>query len=282
MTGSTPLSYEVLVSDGVPRATELHLPDGGPIVSSPLSSTLIYGQRDAVLVDPPFTREQTVHVGDWIERSGKRLAYVYSTHGHGDHWFGTAQLLERFPGATVYATEGTIRLMHQQATTGREQAWDKDFPGLIPVSPVLAHPIPPGGFELEGNIIQAVETGHTDTDDTTVLHVPSIGLVIAGDVAYNGVHQYLLESGHGGLQAWLKAIDLVAALKPRAVVAGHKNRDLPDDPAILGETRDYLLDAQRLFAEKPSPREFFDQMIARYPDRLNKGPVWYSAAALLS
>ena len=282
MTESTPLSYEVLVSDGVRRATELHLPDGGPIVSSPLSSTLIYGQRDAVLVDPPFTREQTVRVGDWIERSGKRLAYAYSTHGHGDHWFGTAQLLERFPGTTVYATEGTIRLMHQQATRGREQTWDKDFPGLIPESPILAHPIPPGGFELEGNIIQAVETGHTDTDDTTVLHVPSIGLVVAGDVAYNGVHQYLLESGDGGIQAWLKAIDLVAALRPRAVVAGHKNRDLPDDPAILGETRDYLLDAQRLFAERPSPREFFDQMIARYPCRLNKGPVWYSAVALLS
>ena len=67
-------------------------------------------------------------------------------HGHGDHWFGTAQLLDRFPGAAVYATEGTIRLMRQQATTGREQTWDKDFPGLIPDSPVLAQPIPPGGF----------------------------------------------------------------------------------------------------------------------------------------
>jgi hypothetical protein len=121
----------------------LHLPGGGPIVSSPLSSTLIYGQRDAVLVDPPFTREQTVRVGDWIERSGKHLAYVYFTHEHGDHWFGRAQLLERFPGAAVYATEGTIRLMHQQPTKGREQTWDKDFPGLIPESPVLAHPIPP-------------------------------------------------------------------------------------------------------------------------------------------
>jgi hypothetical protein len=76
MTGSTRLSYEVFVSDGVPRTTDLRLPDGSPIVSSPVSSTLIYGQRDAVLVDPPFTREQTARVGDWIQRSGKRLAYV--------------------------------------------------------------------------------------------------------------------------------------------------------------------------------------------------------------
>ena len=78
-----------------------------------------------------------------------------------------------------------------------------------------------------------VEVGHTDTDDTTVLHVPSIGLVVAGDVAYNGVHQYLLESAHGGVDAWLVALDKVAALQPSAVVAGHKNKDLPDDPAIL-------------------------------------------------
>ena len=66
------------------------------------------------------------------------------------------------------------------------------------------------------------------------------------------------------------------------MVAGHKNKDLPDDPVILEQTRDYLLDARRLLADKPSPREFFDQMIERYPDRLNVGPVWYGAAGLLS
>ncbi|HEX4250755.1 MAG TPA: MBL fold metallo-hydrolase [Pseudonocardia sp.] len=277
----TELRYEVLVSDGVRRNRTEQLPDGGPIVSSPLSSTLIFGERDAVLVDPPYTREQIQRVGDRVERSGKRLAHIYATHGHGDHWFGTDVLLHRFPGAVAYATEGTIRLMHQQAAEGRAQLWDKDFPGLIPPSPVVYEPIPAGGFELEGNLLHAVETGHTDTDDTTVLHVPSIGLVVAGDVAYNGVHQYLLESAGGGLEAWLEALRVVEALQPRAVVAGHKNRDLPDDPAILGETRAYLLDAQRLLADKPGPRKFYDEMVRRYPDRLNLGPLWYGALGLL-
>jgi glyoxylase-like metal-dependent hydrolase (beta-lactamase superfamily II) len=134
---------------------------------------------------------------------------------------------------------------------------------------------------LEGERLVAVEVGHTDTDDTTVLHVPSIGLVVAGDVAYNGVHQYLLESAHGGVEAWLAALDKVAALEPSAVVAGHKNKDLPDDPAIIDQTRQYLLDARRLLAEKPAPRAYFDEMITLYPDRLNVGPVWYTAVALL-
>jgi glyoxylase-like metal-dependent hydrolase (beta-lactamase superfamily II) len=275
------LHYEVLVHDGVCRLRPQRLPDGSPIVSSPLATTLIFGERDAVLVDPPFTREQVQRVGDWVERSGKRLAYIYATHGHGDHWFGTDLLMRRFPEAVPYATAGTIRMMHEQATEGRKQ-WDRDFPGLIPESPVVYQVIPGDGFELEDHPIVAIETGHTDTDDTTVLHVPSIGLVVAGDVAYNGVHQYLLESAGGGIEAWLKAIDTVAALRPTAVIAGHKNRDLPDDPAILEQTRHYLLNARRLLAEKPKPREFYDQMLDLYPDRLNAGPVWYGALGLLA
>ncbi|GAA0380901.1 MBL fold metallo-hydrolase [Streptomyces blastmyceticus] len=281
MTTPTPLSYEVFVSDGTPRAGDQRMPNGDSIVSSPLSSTLIHGEKDAVLVDPPLTREQTEKVGDWIERSGKRLAYIYATHGHGDHWFGAAQLVERFPGATVYATEGTIRLMRRQAAEGREQLWDKVFPGLIGDTTVLARPIPEQGFLLEGNVIEAYEAGHTDTDDTTFLHVPSIGLVVAGDIAYNGVHPYILEGGDGGLAAWLEGIDRIAALRPRAVVAGHKDRARADDPAILEETRQYLRDAQRLLAEKPAPREFFDRMMGLHGDRLNPGPLWYGALGLL-
>jgi glyoxylase-like metal-dependent hydrolase (beta-lactamase superfamily II) len=276
------LRYEVLVHDGLRRHRDQRLPDGSPIISSPVASTLIYGEHDAVLVDPPFTYEQVSRVGDWIERSGKHLTAVYATHGHGDHWFGTDLLLQRFPDAVAYATDGTIAMMHKQATEGRAQMWDVDFPGQIPPSPVVYQTIPVDGIKLEGHQLLAVEVGHTDTDDTTVLHVPSIDLVVAGDVAYNGVHQYLLESAHGGVEAWLAALDKVAALRPRAVVAGHKNKDLPDDPAILDQTRDYLLDALRLLAQKPSPQQYFDQMLALYPDRLNVGPVWYTAVALLS
>ena len=273
-------TYDVYVCDGVPRARRERLPGGGRIVSSPLASTLILGERDAVLVDPPFTREQTEAVGDWVERSGRRLAHIYATHGHGDHWFGTGRLLERFPDAIPYATEGTIGIMRRNVE-GRAQFWDADFPGLIPDSPLVYRTVPADGFELEGHRIEAVEVGHTDTDDTTVLHVPSIGLIVGGDVVYNGVHQMLLETPGGGFEAWLAALDVLDSLGPRSVVAGHKNRDLPDDPAIIGETRQYLRDAQRLLAEKPTPQQFFDEITARYPDRLNIGPVWYGAHGLL-
>ncbi|MEU6083364.1 MBL fold metallo-hydrolase [Streptomyces sp. NPDC047108] len=279
MADQTDLSYEVLVLDGVTRVSEQRMPNGDPFVSSPLSCTLIHGEHDALLVDPPFTYEQVQEVGDWIERSGKRLACIYVTHGHGDHWFGTCELVKRFPGVQVHASRGTIEVMHQ-AVKGREQ-WEAFFPGQIPETSVLAEPVPADGFLLEGNLVRSVEVGHTDTDETTVLHVPSIGLVVAGDAAYNGVHQMLLESANGGLEEWLKALDTIEALNPRAVVAGHKNRDLPDDPAILGRTRQYLLDAARLLKTSASPTEYYDAMLGLYPDHLNRGPLWYGAVALV-
>jgi glyoxylase-like metal-dependent hydrolase (beta-lactamase superfamily II) len=275
------LDYAVLVTEGAERARAQRLPDGGPIVSSPITTTLIFGQTDAVLVDPPFLTDRIAEVADWVKRSGKRLRYVFSTHGHGDHWFGTAELLRDFPAATVHATPGTIEVMHQQATQGRAEVWDRDFPGLIPPSPVLAQPVPEAGFQIEGELLRAIDVGHTDTDKTSVLHVPSLGLVVAGDAVYNGVHQYILEGSGGGLAQWLHALDTIAALRPRAVVAGHKNRALPDDPATIESTRGYLLDVIELLDREPTAREFYDEILRRHPDPLNPSPVWYGALALL-
>lgn len=279
---SPPLSYEVFVADGVPRTDEMRLPDGDPIVSSPVSSTLIHGERDAVLVDPPLTRGQVAQVAEGVERSGKRLAYVYITHGHGDHWFGTAALLDRFgePDTVVYATGGTIRKMREELA-GKDRGLAKWYPDIPDHTPILAVPVPSEGFRLEGHLIEAVETGHTDTDGTSALHVPSIGLVVAGDVVHNGVHQRLLEGGEGGLQAWHDNIEKIAALNPRHVVAGHKNKALPDDPKILDETRAYLRDAIRLLASGPTPQEFYEEMLKLHDDRLNPGPLWCGAVELL-
>jgi len=52
----------------------------------PNSSTLIYGERDAVLVDTFLTADATQALADWVMASGKNLTTIYLTHGHGDHF----------------------------------------------------------------------------------------------------------------------------------------------------------------------------------------------------
>jgi glyoxylase-like metal-dependent hydrolase (beta-lactamase superfamily II) len=278
----TTLSYEVLVLDGTPRAGDQRLPSGEAIVSSPLSITLISGENDAVLVDVPYTFGQIERVRNWIQDSGKTLRYVYITHAHGDHWLGVGELLSSFPGVTVYATPGTLGRMEHEATVGREKLWDAVFPGLVPASPLIAEAVPADGFEIEGNRLVPIELGHTDTDDTTALWVPSLELVVAGDSVYNGVHQYVLESSEEGFASWLAALDTIAALKPKFVVAGHKAPGASDDPASIEETRAYLKDAQHLLATASSPEEYYNTIMRRHPFRMNPGPVWYGAVGLLS
>ena len=65
------LGYDVFISEPIPLAVDAPLPNGERRMFSPLSTTLIYGSNDAVLVDPPLTTDQAASVGDWIKSAGR-------------------------------------------------------------------------------------------------------------------------------------------------------------------------------------------------------------------
>ena len=275
------ISYDVFVADPIAQAVTELVPNGDRRMFSPLSVTLIKGERDAVLVDPPLTREQAADVAAWVKASGKNLTHIFATHGHGDHWFTAGLLADTF-GARVVASAGTIAQMHRNVAM-REVFWDKLFPDQIPDSPVTA--VTPAGnrFELEGHELRIIEVGHSDTDETSVLHVPDLSLVVAGDVIYNGVHQFLVESKGSGRDEWRKAIDTVEALRPRFIVTGHNNKDLDDDAErAIAQTREYLDAADELLERNATPLDFFNAMLDRFPTRLNPGAIWGGAVALYS
>jgi glyoxylase-like metal-dependent hydrolase (beta-lactamase superfamily II) len=271
------LTYEVFMNEPPPHHNGL-LPNGEPKGGSPVSSTVIYGSTDAVLTDPGFTTDQAHVLGDRVAGLGRNLTDIFITHGHGDHWFAAQLLAERF-GARVVATPGTIAQMHASIAQ-RPFLWDKVYPG-IPPSLVTAMTVANNRFTLEGHDLVIVEVGHGDTDDNSVLQVPDLGLVVAGDVIYNGTHLYLGESVVvGGFESWRKAIDKVAALEPRHIVAGHQNKLLDDDAErTIAETRQYLDDADELLRTESTAVDFFNAMLARYPNHLARTVVWAGASA---
>ena len=276
----TELSYAVHVAPSLPTTVTDLPPDLDRRVWSPISATLITGERDAVLADAVMTAGQAAELADWIVAAGKNLTTVYVTHGHGDHWFGLGMILERFPDAKAVAIPSVARKIASQIGSDFvETFWKRRFPGEIPENLVGVEELEGDRFELEGEELVAVDLGHTDTDDTTALHVPSIGLVVAGDAAYNDVHLYLAESDAGGRRSWLTALDTIEKLSPRAVVAGHKRPERADDPKILEETRQYIRDFDALAARTATPLELYTEMTARYPDRVNRGALWGSARA---
>ncbi|KFY86917.1 hypothetical protein V500_07309 [Pseudogymnoascus sp. VKM F-4518 (FW-2643)] len=272
------LQYAVYVAPSVPFTR----PNGQDAVFSPISCTLIYGEKNAVLVDIPFTSAQTIELVNWIESTapGKLLETVYITHGHGDHWLGLPTLRKRFPSVSAVATAGTIA--HMQRETSPEYynlVWGALFPGQIDESFEFPKPLLPGNeFYLEGHSLKAMEVGHSDTHDTTVLWVPTLKLAVCGDVVYGDVHQMLAEANTPALQEeWVAAIEAVEALKPDFVVAGHKRPEDSDTVSHLSNTKRYIQDFTKISQNAENIDEIYSAMLKLYPNRFNPFVLKWSA-----
>lgn len=278
----TTLQYSVYVAPSKPAVSDDLPPGEARRLWSPTASTLIYGERDAVLVDPLMTVDESRALAEWVGATGKNVTTVFVTHAHGDHFFGAPAILERFPNARLVSTPGVVE--HMDAQYGPRWFggfWDPRFPGQISEKHVVAEALGAEGvIELEGEQLHAIELGHADTDGSAALHVPSIGLVVAGDAVYGDVHLYLAESKGTGRADWLAALDAIEQLAPVAVVSGHKRDGDPDSPEDIARTRRYLRDFDAAAEKAGGYQELYDAMVALYPGRVNRGVLWNSAKAV--
>jgi len=260
-------------SQGIPAGKESLLWVTGNV-------TLIYGQRDAVLVDTFLSEQHAKELVDWVVESGKNLTIVYVTHAHGDHFFGLSHLLDKFPNARAIATPTIVAAIQNQIKPEFVQSfWEPRFPGQLP-SQLLAPEVLDGDtFTLEGEALKVIELGHTDTSNSTALHVPSIGLVVSGDCVYNDTHLYLAECDERARGEWLQALDKIESLNPARVVAGHGVLDPDSSPRHIYETRRYLYDFNACVAATSTPLQLYERMLSLHPDRINPGSLWAAAKA---
>src|SRR5580700_10475246 len=133
---------------------------------SPMSSTLIHGEQDAVLVDTLVAFDQVDALADWVQGFGKRLTAIYITHGHADHWIGLSRLLERFPDARALAAleprivvsgHKRVGAADDPKTIGESQQYLRDFSRVVASEPTV-----------EG-IVSAMMELHPDRDNPRVV-----------------------------------------------------------------------------------------------------------------
>ena len=262
---SNTLSVNVFTAPGKAVVGERPKPFGEALGFDPITSTLIFGEHDAVLVDAMITVAEAEALADWVALHNRNLETIYITHGHFDHFYGLSILLDRFPGARAIATPNTVNAMQMSFIPTVERLARRLFPGQVPTKLVAPEPYERDMFTLEGHELRIIEQGHTDSSDTTSLYVPSIGLIVAGDVVYNQCRIYVGNTTSESRKNWIAALDRLAALNPTIVVAGHKKPGAPDSPATIQETKRYLQDFDRVEKAATSDQELFDQMTELYP-----------------
>ena len=243
---SNTLSVNVFTAPGKTMVGERPKPFGEALGFDPITSTLIFGEYDAVLVDAMGTVAEAEALADWVALHNRNLETIYITHAHFDHFYGLSILLDRFPGARAIATPKAVNAMQMSFTPTVERLARRMFPGQVATKLVPPEPYEHDTFTLEGHELRIIEQGRTDSPDSTSLYVPSIGLIVAGDVVYNQCRMYVGDTTPESRKNWIAALDRLAALNPAMVVAGHKKPGAPDSPSTIQDTKRYLQDFDRL------------------------------------
>ena len=259
------LNVNVFTAPGKSMVGERQKPFGEALGFDPSTSTLIFGEYDAVLVDAMTTVAEAEALANWVALHNRNLETIYITHSHFDHFYGLGILLDRFPAARAIATPKTVNDMQMSFTPTVERLARRLFPGQVPTKLVAPDAYEQDSFTLEGHELRIIEQGRTDSPDSTSLYVPSIGLIVAGDVVYNQCRMYVGDTTPESRKNWITALDGLAALNPSIVVAGHKKPGAPDSPSAIQETKRYLQDFDRVQKSATSEQELFDQMTQLYP-----------------
>jgi glyoxylase-like metal-dependent hydrolase (beta-lactamase superfamily II) len=245
---------------------------------SPMSATLIHGEQEAILVDTLVTFDQVDALAEWIKGFGKRLVGIYITHGHSDHWIGISQLRKHFGDVPAWARPKVQQRAAFEATNpGLSGYWQSVFPGEIPAQLDTPDTLDSTTIELEGSEIKIIDIGWGDTEFSTIIQVPSIAAVVAGDVVYNEVHMMTAETDASTRQAWIDNLNEIAALDPKIVVSGHHRVGAPTNPESIGESQQYLLDFSKVVEEQETVEDIVKAMLELHPDRDNPRVVWHCA-----
>ncbi len=227
----------------------------GPESAFFATSTLILGEHTAILVDAQLTRSAGRELAEWVAGKGRRLLAIVVTHHHPDHYFGAEEVLRLFPDARLLAAPPVVDGILRTAAAKVAQ-WKPVFGDDIPDHPLVPAPLLPQPLMIDRQAIPVLLLGQGDCDGSTVVHVPSIRTVIAGDFVYNGTHVWTADTTPERRTEWIRNLGRIAELGVERVIAGHRAPEQGDDAArVLAFTGEYLQDFDRLLAEHPDDTE---------------------------
>jgi glyoxylase-like metal-dependent hydrolase (beta-lactamase superfamily II) len=230
--------------------------------------SLIEGEHDAVLVDPPFTMADAHRAVAMVLESGKHLTTIFVTHDHPDHFFSMEVIQDAFPDAKIVAHPVVVADIWRSLPF-KVKRWSPVLGNNGPRHPSAPAPLASDTILLEGREIKVLGPMQGDHVHATALWVPSIKALIAGDLVFNQMHLWLGEHDAADVTAWRASLDRFAALDPRIVVAGHAKPALANDASGLAFSRAYLAAWPGLVAASKDSADLRARVHKAFPDAID-------------
>jgi glyoxylase-like metal-dependent hydrolase (beta-lactamase superfamily II) len=242
----------------------------------PVSSVLVTGEKDAVLIDAQFARPQAEQLVQKIRNSGKHLTTIYISHGDPDYYFGLQTLTEAFPHAKVLASPHTVAHI-EKTMTDKLAYWGPRMGEGAPQRLIVPQVLHGDTLTLEGHALEVVGLDGAQPERTFVW-IPSIKAVVGGVVLSNNIHVWMADTqSRESHQHWLTTLNNIRKLEPATLVPGHY---LPGKLAAINAaefTAEYIKNFDAETAKAKDSAALVNAMNARYPDLADESALVLSA-----
>jgi glyoxylase-like metal-dependent hydrolase (beta-lactamase superfamily II) len=238
------------------------------------TSTLFYGEKDAILIDATQLRSDAHKMVSEIIPMRKNLTHVYVSHFHPDHHFGSAVIQNAFPNAKVVSLPSVVRDI-VFTTPDKLDTWSIDrFGPDTPETTLVPVPLHDARLELEGEELLLYDDWEGDCINNSVVWVPSLRTLCATDVAFDDWNVWFIESNVERRKKWRAALDELRRFGARVVIPGHgseKTMEILADPSreytsCIDWTLDYVDFYEEVYNTAKSGVELAELITARYPD----------------
>lgn len=244
-----------------PLTVKVYNADGN---SFNVNSTLVYGEKEAMVIDAGFTRADALRIAANVLDSGKQLKTIYVSQADPDYYFGVETLKEIFPQADVVTTPAVLEKIVSKMS-GKLAFWGPKMGANAPRTPVVPRALQGTSLTLEGQSIEIRGTTGL-LAHRPYAWIPSIQAVVGNIGVFGNMHVWTADSQTAQERAaWVAQLDEMAALKPVLVVPGHMKSGTQVDASAIGFTKNYLQTFEKNLAASKNSAELVNAMKQAYP-----------------
>lgn len=230
----------------------------------PVSSVLITGPKEAILVDAQFQRNDAQSVVELIKKSGKKLTTIYISHGDPDYYFGLDVITAAYPDAKVVSTANTQEYI-KASMEPKKAYWSPILKENAPQTLIVPEVLQGDTLMIDGEKVKVIGLDGHDPKHTFVW-IPSSKTILGGVVVFSNMHVFLADTQTPeSRQKWYKTLDNIEKLKPKTVIAGHILGDKPMTIEAVKFTRKYINDFEVAAKSATNSGELINQMKTNYP-----------------